>query len=113
MSKLERLLKAQAEGFEIDAREIRNAQREERRGNKPEPVKPDPLSGLIKELVAEIKTQAATQSTATDKIISQVVAALRDGFKDMRPESKPKKQQLEVMDSGGKLKYTINVKQVS
>ena len=110
MSKAEKLRLLQTKGYEIADRDIRKAERDERRDSRPEPPKPDLLQGVVKNFIDEIKRESLQHKIEATQLISQIADALREGLKELKPEPKPKK--LEVTDSNGKLKYTIKVKQV-
>ena len=125
MANATKLIELKKRGFEISERDIRRAEREEKRNNRPLPSEPDPLHDLIKQLVDEIQAQALTQTVNTDLILSKVEKGLKEGlkegFKELKPvklelpavaPAKPKKWEFKTKFPNGKLKYVTEVKEI-
>ena len=69
MSELSRLQKLKDQGFEIDPQRLKVADRKDRKTNRPEPKKLDPLAATTKELVEMAGKSDATLAVMTKQLI--------------------------------------------
>lgn len=108
---IKKLESAKAKGYEIDEVALRRAKRDQKRASRSEPQEPDPLHGIIENLLREIQRESLQRKIETTQLISRVIEAL-SGLKNIKIEPpNPKKKELEIRDSKGQLKYTVKVRE--